>query len=402
VGRWHDALAPAEEATRLYRELAGTNLAFLPDLARALTDLSNRFSGTEFSDRWEAAWEQAIAEAAPLATAYLLVARAAAADAGHPAATAWLARALVMDIEDRGLVDAAHEQARRHRGSHPSVFDQDWERRTGMPVPAWLTVDSALLSSARAWVATDTYTAERDHLAAHPELLEAAADTAVAEALLAVREDEAGRYAAFRQAAQHDGADAAYRPLLLTILAHEFASADPGRQRALLADRADDLFTDTVTGALNELVMQEHQQAAAAQRATALLDLARTADAEPVLEALAEPGRFPLLLHDLATRPDAASAGSAALVAYTVATTLAEAATAVFYLAVATAAGGDHDQARDLIRQARAADPAHVPTWINELAEIGQHHHGVLQLVPELTAPADPPAPTGPPPQESR
>ena len=140
---------------------------------------------------------------------------------------------------------------------------------------------------------------------------------------------------------------------------------------------------------------QEDQQAVAAQRATALLDLARTGDAEPVFEALAEPGRFPRLLHELAIRTDAASAGPAALVAYTAATTLAEAATAVFYLAVAAAAGGDHEQARDLIRQARAADPAQVPAWINELAEIGQHHHGVLQLIPELTAPADPPAPPG-------
>ena len=200
------------------------------------------------------------------------MARAAAADAGHPAAAAWLARALAMDLEDRGLVNAAHEQARRHRGPDPAAFDQDWARHTGMPVPAWLTVDSALLSSARAWVATDTYTAERDYLAAHPELLEAAADTAVAEALLAVPEDEAGRYTALRQAAQHDGADAAYRPLLLTILAYEFAEADPARQRALLADRADDLLTGTVADALNELAEQEDQQAVAAQRATALLE----------------------------------------------------------------------------------------------------------------------------------
>jgi hypothetical protein len=216
-----------------------------------------------------------IAEAAPHEAAYLLVARSAAADAGYPAAAAWLARALAMDLEDRGLVNAAHEQARRHRSPDPAAFDQDWARRTGRPVPAWLTVDSALLSSARAWMAADTYAAERDYLAAHPELLEAAADTAVAEALLAVPEDEAGRYTALRQAAQHDGADAVYRPLLLTILAHEFA-AGPAGQSALLADRADDLVTSTVTDTLNELAGQEDQQAAAAQRATALLSLAQS------------------------------------------------------------------------------------------------------------------------------
>ena len=45
----------------------------------------------------------------------------------------------------------------------------------------------------------------------------------MAEALLAVSEAAAGRYTALRQAAQQEGADTAYRPLLLTILAQEFA-----------------------------------------------------------------------------------------------------------------------------------------------------------------------------------
>ena len=91
--------------------------------------------------------------------------------------------------------------------------------------------------------------------------------------------------------------------------------------------------------------------------------------------------------------PTLPALGPAALVAYTAATTTAEAATALFYLAVGDGDGGDQEQARDLIRQARAADPAQVPAWINELAEIGQHHHGVLQLIPALTAPIRPARP---------
>lgn len=144
---------------------------------------------------------------------------------------------------------------------------------------------------------------------------------------------------------------------------------------------------------LRELAGQQGLQAAAAQRATVLLDLARSGDAEPVFEALTEPSRFPSLLHTLASRSDAESIGSAALVAYTAAATIAEAATAVFYLAVAMATGGDQEQAHDLIGQARAADPAQVPAWINELAELGQQHQGVLQLIPALIAPADQPSP---------
>jgi hypothetical protein len=78
------------------------------------------------------------------------VARAGAADAGHPAAATWLARALTININDRDLVNAAHEQARRHPGPDPAAFDQNWVRHAGRPVPAWFTVDPALLSSAQA------------------------------------------------------------------------------------------------------------------------------------------------------------------------------------------------------------------------------------------------------------
>ena len=44
VGRRQDALAPAEEAVQLHRELAAANPAFLPDLATALNNLGIRYS----------------------------------------------------------------------------------------------------------------------------------------------------------------------------------------------------------------------------------------------------------------------------------------------------------------------------------------------------------------------
>ena len=110
-------------------------------------------------------------------------------------------------------------------------------------------------------------------------------------------------------------------------MAYEFAEAETAGQRALLAERRDDLLTDTVADTLSELAEGEGEQAAVAQRAMALLDLARTGDAEPVFEALAKPHKLPHLLHALALRPDAAPLGPAALVAYTAATTTAEAGT---------------------------------------------------------------------------
>ncbi|MFN7631178.1 MAG: CHAT domain-containing protein, partial [Cyanobacteriota bacterium] len=44
LDRRQEALAPTEEALRIYRELAKTNPAFLPDLAMALNNLGNRYS----------------------------------------------------------------------------------------------------------------------------------------------------------------------------------------------------------------------------------------------------------------------------------------------------------------------------------------------------------------------
>src|SRR5450759_3509459 len=43
VGRRAEAVAPAEEAVELYRQLAADNPAFQPNLAAALTNLGNRY-----------------------------------------------------------------------------------------------------------------------------------------------------------------------------------------------------------------------------------------------------------------------------------------------------------------------------------------------------------------------
>ncbi len=388
LGRRQDALAPAEEAVQLRRELAAANPAFLPDLATSMNNLGNRFSEAGTPARGDAIWEQAITEAAPSAGAYLLVARASGTEPGNAKVAGWLVRSLALDSENRDLQGSVHELARRHRVPDPAAFDENWARHTGRPVPAWLTVDPVLLAAARAWVATDTYTAERDYLADHLELLEPDADIAVAEALLVVTEQAAGRYSALRQVAQRDGVAAAYQPLLLTILAREFTTADPHRQRELLVGRRDDLLSETVASALNELADQEGEIAILSQRASALLALARTGDDGLAFEALDEPGRFPALLHTLATQAEAGSLAPAAIAAYTIAATNAEAAAAMFYLAVGGVIQGNRDGAADLVKQARTADPDQVPSWINELAGIGQHHPGVLPLISMLTAPA--------------
>jgi len=76
-------------------------------------------------------------------------------------------------------------------------------------------------------------------------------------------------------------------------------------------------------------------------------------------------------------------------VAHSAMASLAEGATAMFYSAVGQVFRGDYDDAADVARQARDADPGQVASWINELAEIGAHHPGVLRLVAILNATGD-------------
>ncbi|WBB91405.1 tetratricopeptide repeat protein [Verrucosispora sp. WMMC514] len=392
VGRHADAVAPTEEAVTLRREQAAANPAFLPNLAGALNNLGNRYMEADAPAAAEAAWQSVLAAVTPPQAAYLLLTRASMAEPPDPAAVGWLTTALTLAGNDRPLIAAVHEQARRHRAADPDRFDTAWTAQNGT-LPGWLIVDAGLLATAQAWIDTATYTDERDHLAAHPELLTPAADAAVTDALLPLDQQHAERYSTLRTTARIEGVDAAYRPLLLTVLAHEFADADPAAQAALLADRRDDLLTDTVRTTVAGLA--QHDQTGAATRASALLTLAETGDAEPALHALARPDRFPDLLNRLAHQPDSTALAPAAVLASTTASTASDAATAGFYLAVATATAGDLDQALTILTHARRLDPDQTVAWITRLADIGQHHPAVLPLIPPLTEPpADPPGAT--------
>ena len=305
----------------------------------------------------------------------------------------WLAAGLQDAADDRELIAAIHQEARRHWSANPPAFSSAWEQCTGQQVPAWLSVDRGLLEAAEAWIGTETYSAERDFLAAHPGLLDPAADDAVSEALLQVSEDESERYAALRETARTEGVEAAYRPLLLTILARQFTRADPDGQAALLADRRDDLLSATVRDTIETLADQDDAQA---HRTKALLDLAALGQHEPVMEALKDPARFPSLLHDLACRPDPAALGPAATAALAAAGTAGHAAAGLFYLAVSIACAGDRDGATETLSQARRLDPDQAPAWIGELADIGQQHPAVLPLITPLTQPLDDTDPPGP------
>jgi hypothetical protein len=187
-----------------------------------------------------------------------------------------------------------------------------------------------------------------------------------------------------RQTARTEGIEAAYRPLLLTILARDFTNADPEAQRALLATRRDDLLSAPVRDAIDSLAEDD---AAEVHRARALLDLAALTEHETLLDALVDPARFPALLRELASRPDPAALGPAVEVALSVATTLEQTATALFYGAVSAARANDPDRADETLAQARRLDPGQAAAWIGVLADAGQHHPEVLPLIAALARP---------------
>ena len=323
----------------------------------------------------------------PQYAAFMLTSRAAAASPGDPRAAGWLGRALSLTT-DRSLVAELRDHGRRHRHVNPADFDVAWERDVGGPVPTWLGIDPSLLASARAWVATATYDEEGAYLAAHPQLLDPAADDAVAETLLSTSDEDAQWYRGLREEARRTDAHVAYRPLLLGVLAMDFARSDVARQRIMLAERGGDLLTDEVRDTLARLESRDATEGADALRASAFVDLARLDAHEGVMETLQADGDLGLLMQQLATSDDAAALGPTAVVAFTTAADQPRAAVALFYLSVASAIGGGLHSAGNLASQARAAGPDQIHTWLGRCAAIGQVHTSVLPLLAVLTQPS--------------
>jgi tetratricopeptide (TPR) repeat protein len=384
VGQRAEAMAPTEEAVGLYRQLTAANPAYTPDLAGALTNLGICYG--EVGRRADALWRQILGEHDPLTRSTLLLYRASAADPGDPRTAAWLVE--VCRSDDRGLLGPAHETARTHRAANPKNWDAAWTLASGGQPPEWLTVETDLLAVATAWIDTPTYDDEHDHLAAHLELLDPHADTAIEEALLRVDENDADRYRQLRARARAEGVDAAYRPLLLRLLADQFSMASPAGQRELLTERRPDLLDDLVRHHLDSRARAD--ETAEVTRAAALLDIAaHDADGSiltATFDALDHPSDFPGLLDQAArdTESVATALQPLATIALTAATTEPEAAVAGLYLAVAAAVAGDQDRATEFIGQALAWDPGSASTWIARLAQLGAAQPSVLPLITVL------------------
>jgi tetratricopeptide (TPR) repeat protein len=364
LGRRAEALPSTQEAVGIYRALAVENPVFLPELADALNNLDSRYRELDGLDDGDREWSEAMRQMPDASRVVLLIHRSSHAEAGTPAAASWLVTALTLAGEDRTLAADVHHEARRHDDAAPQAWRHAWSEASDQPLPAWLLVDRELFQHATEWLATPTYQDEHQFLTEHPQLADDAADHAVEEALLDLPEPEAARYHQLRHAARHQGIDAAYRPLLLGVLAAEFRHASPVEQRQLLDTRRADLLDDHVR---NPLAAQAAGEDATPQdvRAVAVLDLVASGATDQLLDevyaAIEQPIRFPEILHTAATTTmPAQQLETLAQVALTTATTNQDAATAFLYAAIASA---DPDQSRARLEQARQFDPDHRDEW---------------------------------------
>jgi hypothetical protein len=386
VDRRGDGLAAAEEAVQLYRGLAADNPGHLPDLAAATGRLGRLRAERGGPEAVEAVWQQMLDGLPPDARALLLLHRVRQAD-DDLAVAGWLAEADPLATDDQGLVSAIHDETRRRRHRAPTDFDAAWTAAIGTPAPDWAWVDPDVVDLVREWTNTPTYFDEAAFLTAHPELLQPEADLAVHEGLLGLPEDEAARYLGLRADAQTAGVAAAYRDLVQSELANEFADADPARQRQLLATRRAEL--------LDELVMETIRGWAAEDetgQATAALSLLTLAATEPasfideLIDSLDNTDAFPRLLERTATTGRSATLAETAKYGLVAATSHTDATICLFFLAVAAILDHDPDTATEYVAAARNADPD-ARDWIDLANQIGDYQPDALRLIPILTNP---------------
>lgn len=347
ANRAEEAMATAQHAIETFLATDGRQ----QDLVAALSTLDTVCATLGRPDVVDETWHRVIARSAKPDAATLLMLRAASATPGDREAVGWLRSALVLAGTSRLLIGDLHDLARRH-------FDaaENWPWPN---LPGWLTVDRALLRIARDWVHTPTYLTERDHLTQHPELLEATADVAIAEALLGVSINEAQNLQQRRITAQEEGITEAYRRVLLTSVADEFLDATSERRRELLGERRDDLLTA-------EAMEVVHGN----RSAHALLTIAKNSPdvLDQTFEALDHPVRIPELLYDLAV------ANAGALRDVTLA--LGTHPDVPLYRAVERMLTGDQAAARTFVRGCR--QPL---LWIIELTRLVPVHPELLTLI---------------------
>ena len=273
----------------VYRALAAENPAFLPNLAMALNNLGNRYSEVGQPERAELAWQSALDSVSPAGAATLLAARAASAPPGSRSAGHWLATALSLAAGDRSVLAVLHDEVRRHRADDPAASTPRGRATRARNRQRGRLSTSRFWPQPRAWI-DDGHVSRgaRLHCRA-PELLDASADLCVDETLLSLAEDDAERYTSLAR----EGTDGrACRPPMSRCCSRSSPSSsstgDVSTQRALLAERRDDLLSDEARAYVAS-VADEHDEEPSAQHALALLELAALGDEDAAFATLGDP-----------------------------------------------------------------------------------------------------------------
>jgi tetratricopeptide (TPR) repeat protein len=394
VGRRAEAVAPTEEAVNLYRELAATNPAYLPDLASALNNLGVHYSEVEQSGVIDRMWQEAIGSLAdPSSKAFLLIRRATGRDATDPFAADDLlaAQALIAD-DDRDLTANLHAACRARRAHSPKAFDTRWPRESGA-LPGWLLIGEDDVELVWQWLTTSPEATAKQFLVEHTErLLTPTSDVALDE--IALRLQDRSAIEPSRQLlgkARRVGIEDAYRPRLALELLENWLEASLEDKQSMLNDQRmhGELLGSDVAEALERLREGDPDDSGLIFHG-ALLSLARAGHDGVAFEALAEPTRFPALLTDLARTDEMVALDAMANLATVVDVGDAEQASGWFHKAIALAVAGDPQAALEAARRARRLDPDQATGWLGLLVELVPHHTSLIPVSQALAETGDP------------
>jgi hypothetical protein len=336
-----------------------------------------------------ARWDETIGSMAdPRSKAYLLLRQAERGDIADPSMTDRLlaAQALIAE-DDRDLIADLHATCRDRRTQDPQAFDTRWPRQSGA-LPGWLLLSQEDLDLARQWVTASPETATKQFLTDHQDrLLATGSDVALDE--IALQLPDPSWIEPYRQLlwrAREVGIDEAYRPWLALELLGRWLDAPIDAKQSMLSDeqtRRAELLGPDVAAALGQLRDDDPNDPSLIVH-EALLALARAGHDDDTFEALADPGRFPALLTDLA-RADALPALDAmATLAIEVDASAAVHASGWFHKAIALTVAGDPQAASDAARHARQLDASRVAAWLGLLVELAPRHPDVVQLTHAL------------------
>jgi len=264
AGRREEALAAAQEAVGIYRELAGASpAAYLPDLATSLSNLGNRLAEAGRAEEAEELLHEVLVsfEHDPLGTGHILRVRGDWLRSQHRLSEviADLVAAVnaFTQARDRRMRGEVRQLLCWLRRGDQSAFDSVWDQEAD-PQPIWLQypdTDEELTDTVIAWVRTPDWQASRAYLDEQADALLADRGEAALEHLIDHNPASADLrdHLDLLQAARADGPDAAY------------------------AAHSDRVLTDRLTQILNDWINTRTWEQSEAFAAAHVEDLLRPA-----------------------------------------------------------------------------------------------------------------------------